>query len=82
MSETTVTRGGQITLTKDIRERLNIHVGDRICLNILGDSALISKKDPHILAKKKFLPKNFGEIQKSIRHFSIQERLKRLKIIP
>ncbi len=43
MATTTVTRNYQITLPKDVREVENIKVGDRLSLNIRGDSIEIRK---------------------------------------
>ena len=45
MVEVVVTRNGQITLTKEIREKLGIVEGDQIVINLIENSALISKKD-------------------------------------
>ncbi|MBD3202947.1 AbrB/MazE/SpoVT family DNA-binding domain-containing protein [Candidatus Woesearchaeota archaeon] len=43
--ETTVTRNGQITLTKEIRDELNIKVGTKLIINRIGSLILIKKKD-------------------------------------
>lgn len=80
MTETTVTRGGQITLTKDIREKLDIAEGDTLIVNTIGETAVVSKKDIHVFEKHGFLPENFDKILESIRKFSLPERLKRLGI--
>ena len=81
MSEQTiVTRGGQITLTKEIRERLGIREGDKIILNISGDSIMVSKRDPKIFDKfGDFLPERFDKVLSKIRTDE-KERLKRLGI--
>ena len=44
--ETTVTRNGQITLSKKIRDKLGIMEGTRLVINSMGETILISKKDP------------------------------------
>lgn len=80
MTETTVTRGGQITLTKDIREKLDIAEGDTLIVNTIGETVMVSKKDIRIFEKHSFLPENFDKILENIRKFSLSERLKRLGI--
>ncbi len=82
MSETTVvTRGSQITLTKDIREKAGIREGDRVILNVVGNTVVVAKRDPSVFDNiKGFLPENFDEIMKKMRTDS-RERLKRLGII-
>ena len=78
--ETIVTRGSQITLTKEIREKLHIKEGDRLVLNIQGDVLMVSKKDARIFDKiESFLPDKFEYILKKIR-FDARDRLKRLGI--
>ena len=81
MPETIVTRGGQVTLTKDIREKLNIKEGDTIIINTIGETAMISKRDSSVFKKHNFLPDNFEKSLKELRSFSMEDRLKRLKII-
>lgn len=78
MAEVIVTRGGQITLTKDVREKLRISEGDKVNVNIIGDTALVSKRNPKIFDKHDFLPANFSKTLEEIRGFSVEERLKRL----
>ena len=80
MAEVIVTRGGQITLTKDVREKLRISVGDIVNVNIIGNTALVSKRNPDIFDKHDFLPANFSKTLAEIRGFSVEERLKRLGI--
>ncbi|MBS3105933.1 AbrB/MazE/SpoVT family DNA-binding domain-containing protein [Candidatus Woesearchaeota archaeon] len=80
MEETVVTRGSQITLTKEIREKLNIKEGDRLVLNIQGAVLVVSKKDSRVFDKiESFLPDKFEDIMKKIR-FDVKERLKRFGI--
>ena len=80
MTEVMVTRGGQITLTKDVREKIGVEEGDVMTVNTSGNIILISKKDPSIFEKHDFLPPNFEKILKKIRN-SPEERLKRFGII-
>lgn len=81
MTEVIVTRGGQITLTRDVRERLHIKEGDTIMLNLSGESILISKKDPKAFETRNFLPDNFSKTLKDIRSFSYPNRLRRLGVL-
>ncbi len=80
MTEVMITRGGQITLTKDVRQKLNVREGDTVLINVLGDSAMVSKRDPNAFNKHNFLPENFSKTLKRIRTFSMEERLHRLGI--
>ena len=81
MAEALVTRGGQITLTKDVREKMHIHEGDVITINVLGDAALVTKKNSKVFEKHNFLPESFSKTLKEIRSFSWEDRLKRLGVI-
>ncbi|HLC97951.1 MAG TPA: AbrB/MazE/SpoVT family DNA-binding domain-containing protein [Candidatus Nanoarchaeia archaeon] len=81
MTEVLVTRGGQITLTKDVREKMHIVVGDIVVINVLGDAAVVTKKDPKAFEKSDFLPESFSKTLKEIRSFSWEGRLKRLGIV-
>ncbi|MBI1935474.1 AbrB/MazE/SpoVT family DNA-binding domain-containing protein [Candidatus Woesearchaeota archaeon] len=79
--EIVVTRGSQITLTKAEREKTNIREGDRVIINTLKDTILISKKNPDVFDRfESFLPSNFGTILKKARTDE-KERLKRLGVI-
>lgn len=80
MPEVVVTRGSQITLTKEIREKLDIKEGDVMILNVVGDMIIAGKRDPKIWDRiGDFLPENFEKILKMIRK-KPEERLKRLGI--
>ncbi|HLC70970.1 MAG TPA: AbrB/MazE/SpoVT family DNA-binding domain-containing protein [Candidatus Nanoarchaeia archaeon] len=81
MAEVIVTRGGQITLTKDVREKMKVREGDVIIVNVLGDCAMVSKRDPKAFEKHNFLPENFSKTLHEIRSFSFEKRLKRLGVI-
>ncbi|MBI3412649.1 MAG: AbrB/MazE/SpoVT family DNA-binding domain-containing protein [Candidatus Aenigmarchaeota archaeon] len=79
--ETTVTRGSQITLTKEIREKMRIKEGDRVILNIQGGVLIVSKRDSAVFDKfDDFLPERFEKTLKKIRSDE-KERLKRLGIL-
>ena len=78
---TVVTRGNQITLTKEIREKLHIQEGDRLILNIQGGVLMVSKKNSKVFDDfEEFLPERFEIILKKIR-FDEKEIMKRLGII-
>lgn len=80
-AETVVTRGSQITLTKEVRERAGIREGDRVILNVVGNTVMVAKRDPSVFRKlKRFLPDNFEEILKKTRTDD-RKRLKELGII-
>ena len=79
--EVIVTRGSQITLTKEIREKLHVKEGDVVIMNLIGDAVMLSKKDPKVFDNfESFLPDNFEKILNKIRHDE-KERLKRIGII-
>jgi AbrB family looped-hinge helix DNA binding protein len=68
MTEVKVTRHGQITLSKEVREALGIREGDEVIINVAEDKALISKKDRSVWDKLgDFLPQNFEAVLKQIR---------------
>ena len=79
--ETTVTRGNQITLTKEAREKLGIREGDRVVVNVTGDIIMISKKNSSVFDNfDDFLPAGFEKTLKKMRSDE-KERLKRLGVI-
>lgn len=79
--EIVVTRGSQITLTKMEREKVNIKEGDRVVINVLKDTILISKKNTEIFDKfESFLPTNFRDVIKKMRTGQ-KERLERMGVI-
>ena len=80
MGEVIVTRGGQITLTKDVREKLDIREGDTIVVNTMGDIIIAGKRDTEVFEKHDFLPENFQKTLKKIKS-SPEERLKRFGIV-
>lgn len=75
---TIVTRSGQITLDKEIREALGIDVGTPLEMNRIGDHIIIKKKDSSVWRKSSgFLPKDFAEAIKGM-HKDYRERMKEL----
>lgn len=78
MPRIVVTRGSQITLTKDVREKLGIREGDVVTLNTLGRIAIVAKRDPAVWRRLgRFLPEDFEEILREAREAS-RERFGRL----
>ena len=72
MSEVAVTRGSQITLTKEVREKIGIEEGDIVTVNVSGDQAIITKKDPEAFDKTGFLPEDFEEVVEETRKDSTE----------
>lgn len=78
MPQVVVTRGSQITLTRDIREKLGIREGDVVTVNTLGGMVLITKRDPGAWRRSgDFLPDNFEKTLKAMRG-DARTRFKRL----
>jgi AbrB family looped-hinge helix DNA binding protein len=67
MSEVSVTRGSQITLTKEVREKIGIEEGDIVTVNVSGDQAIITKKDPDAFDEAGFLPDDFEDMMEETR---------------
>lgn len=68
MTEVVVTRHGQITLTKELREELGIKEGDKVIVNKENGFAIISKKDMSVWDRLgDFLPDNFEKVLEKIR---------------
>lgn len=71
MVEVVVTRNHKVTLPKDLRDKLSIREGDRVVLNVLGGSALLTKRDPGAFREgSSFLPKDFDETLEELREGS------------
>lgn len=78
MPQVVVTRGAQITLTRDVREKLGIHEGDVVTVNTLGGMVIITKRDPGAWRRLgDFLPEKFEKTLDMLRADG-RERLKRL----
>lgn len=81
MTEVLVTRGGQITLTKEIRKKFGIKEGDLVNINSIGEIIIISKKNPEAFNIHGFLPESFSKTLEHLRKLDFSARLKKLKII-
>jgi len=55
-----LTRNSQITIPKDIREKIGIKEGDRVEVSVEGDKVVIRKVDLEDITD--FLPRDFEEI--------------------
>ncbi len=81
MSEVVVTRNHQMTLTKDVREKLDIREGDRMIVNVVGDAAIVTKRDPDTFRDAgSFLPEDYDAVLSEIRE-DPDERLRRLGLV-
>ena len=81
MTKILVTRGGQITLTKEIRKKFGIKEGDLVNINSIGEIIIISKKNPETFNIHGFLPESFPKTLENLRKLDSVARLKKLKII-
>ncbi len=82
---TIVTRNGQITIPKEIRERLGIREGTPLQVNVAGNTILIVKSSPDYWKTFKGgnLPADFEETYKKIRESgNIHKRFRKLGVIP
>ena len=80
-TETTVTRGCQVTLTKEIREKLDIKEGDRLVMNVEGNRITMANKDSSVFDRlEPFLSDDFDVMLKKMRSGQ-KERMKRLGIM-
>ncbi|MHA1379472.1 MAG: AbrB/MazE/SpoVT family DNA-binding domain-containing protein [Candidatus Helarchaeota archaeon] len=81
MSKITITRNYQITIPKEIREKLNLSLGEKVSIHLEGEKIIIQKLSDEIWEDcGDFLPDNFEKILDKLRSNST-ERFKRLGII-
>lgn len=77
MPQVVVTRGHQITLTKEVRDELGIEEGDVVVVNTVGDAAVVTKRDPGVFRETEgFLPDDAGAVLARLRG-DARERLER-----
>ena len=79
MTVVKVTRNSQITIPKEVREKVGIKEGDRVDVTVEGDKVVIRKIELDEITD--FLPKDFEEIMKKMRKDS-RDRLKELGVLP
>ncbi|MFB6245180.1 MAG: AbrB/MazE/SpoVT family DNA-binding domain-containing protein [Candidatus Nanohaloarchaea archaeon] len=62
-----VTRGSQVTLKKEVMEKIGVKEGDIVTINVSGDQTIVTKKEPEAWDKDGFLPEDFDEIKEEVR---------------
>lgn len=77
MSEVKVTRGSQITLTQEVREKIGVKEGDKVVLNVVDGQIMVTKKDPEAFETEGFLPEDFEKSLEEMRKDS-SDRLERI----
>lgn len=81
MSKTTITRNFQITIPKEIREILNLRLGEKVMIHLEGDRIIIQRISEDVWDQcTDFLPDNFEKILANNRE-DATERFKKLGII-
>jgi len=80
--KTIVTRNGQVTISKEYREKLEIHEGTPLQMHLMGNMIILKKTTPEYWKNFKggFLPANFEEIRETWRGDELK-RLKKLGIL-
>lgn len=71
MSYSTLTRKGQVTIPKPLRDRLGLHLGDRISFQLRGEEIVLKPVHRTILdlqgsVKPKNRPEDFGSIRRQV----------------
>lgn len=81
MTTTIITRNFQITIPKEIREKLNLKLGEKVTIHLEGERMIIQRVNEAIWDEcNDFLPENFEKILTLLRKNST-ERFKKLGII-
>ena len=81
MAKTKITRNYQVTIPKEIREKLNLKLGEKVTIHLEGERIIIQRVDESVWDKcTDFLPENFEKTLASLREDSV-ERFKKLGII-
>ncbi len=82
MSKVIITRNYQITIPKEVRERLKLKLGDELLIHAEGNKIIVEPTSDDVWETcSDFLPENFEKIQEKIR-VDATERFKKLGIIP
>ena len=71
MSYSTLTRKGQVTIPKPLRDRLGLHLGDRISFHLRGEEIVLKPVHRTILdlqgaVAPKNRPEDFGSIRRQV----------------
>ena len=81
MSKTTITRNFQITIPKEIRETLNLKLGEKVIIHLEGERIIIQRISEDVWDKcTDFLPENYEKILDNTRE-DARKRFKKLGII-
>jgi len=81
MSKVTITRNYQITIPKEVREKLKLKLGDQVFIRAEGNKIIVeSALDDVWETCVDFLPDNFEKIQEKLRE-DATARFKKLGII-
>lgn len=71
MSYSTLTRKGQVTIPKSLRDQLGLNLGDRISFHLRGEEIVLKPVHRTILdlqgsVKPKNRPEDFGSIRRQV----------------
>ena len=81
MSKVKITRNYQITIPKEIRDKLKLKLGEKVTIRLEGDKIIVQRISDTVWENcTDFLPENFDKILESLREDS-KKRFKRLGII-
>lgn len=71
MSYSTLTRKGQVTIPKSLRDQLGLNLGDRISFQLRGEEIVLKPVHRTILdlqgsVKPKNRPEDFGDVRRQV----------------
>ena len=71
MPHSILTRRGQVTIPKSLRDRLGLHLGDQISFHLRGDEIVLKPVRRTILdlqgsVKPKNRPEDFGSVRRQV----------------
>ncbi len=81
MTKVTITRNYQITIPKEVREKLKLKLGDQVLIRAEGNKIIVEPTSEDVWETcTDFLPDNFEKIQEKLRE-DATVRFKKLGII-
>jgi AbrB family looped-hinge helix DNA binding protein len=80
MEKTTITRNFQITIPREIREKLHLKQGEHLRMQVQEDHIIVERMEENVWDTHDFLPANFPEILDKLRTDET-EKYKRLGIL-
>ncbi len=81
MVKVTITRNFQITIPKEVREKLKLNLGDQVLIHAEGNKIIVEPTSEDVWETcTDFLPDNFEKIQEKLRE-DATVRFKKLGII-